>query len=62
MFLDLLFLLANKNEIWDSLYFQVLPGHFYFARGHSLVELTEQDSSAVDIMAHGVYIYVLLHS
>ena len=31
-------------------------------RGHSLVELTEQDSSAADIMVHSVYIYVLLNS
>ena len=62
MLLDLLFLFAKKNEIWDSLYFQVFPGHFYFVRGHSLVEMTEQDSSAADIMVHSVYIYVLLHS
>ena len=48
----------------DSLYFQVLPEHFHFMRGHSLVELTEYDnnSSVADIMAHSVYISVLLHS
>ena len=28
----------------------VFPWHFYFIRGHSLVELTEQDDSAADIM------------
>ena len=50
----------KKNEVWNSMYFQVLPGHFYFVRGHSLVELTEQDSSAADIMVHSVYMYVLL--
>ena len=62
MFLDLLFLFAKKYEFWDSLYFQIFSGHFYFVRGHSLVELTEQDSSAADFMVHSVYIYVLLHS
>ena len=46
----------------DSLYFQVFPWHFYFMRGHSLVELTEHDNSAADIMVHSIYIYVLLHS
>ena len=34
----------------DSLYFQVFPWHFYFMRGHSLVELTEHDDSAADII------------
>ena len=56
----------KKNEILDlrrdSLYFQVFPWHFYSMRGHSLVELTENDKIAVDIMVHSVYIYVLLHS
>ena len=46
----------------DSLYFQVFPGHFYFMWGYSLVELTEHDNSAADIMVHSMYIYVLLHS
>ena len=55
-------LARKKNEVWDSTYFQVLPGHFYFVRGHLLVELTEQDSSAADIMVHSVYMYVLLPS
>ena len=31
-------------------------------RGHSLVELTEHDKSASDIMAHSIYIYVVLYS
>ena len=34
----------------DSLYFQVFLWHFYFMRGHSLIELTEHDNSATDIM------------
>ena len=29
--------------------------------GHSLVELTEHDNSAADIMLHSMYIYVLLY-
>ena len=35
------------------------PSHFYFMRGHSLVELTEHDNSVADIMVHNMYIYVL---
>ena len=31
---------------------QVFPWHFYFMRGHSLVELTERDDSAADIIVH----------
>ena len=38
----------------DSLHFQVFPWHFYFMRGHSLVELTEHDNSAADIMVYTV--------
>ena len=53
MFLEL-FLLKKIYEILDerrdSLYFQVFPWHFYFMRGHSLVELTEHDDSAADII------------
>ena len=43
---------------------QVFPWHFYFMREHSLVELTEHDDSAANIIVHSmyVYIYVLLHS
>ena len=45
---------------------QVFPGHFYFMHEHSLVELTEHDDSAANIIVHSmyctVYIYVLLHS
>ena len=44
----------KKDEILDqerdSLYFHVFPWHFYFMRGHSLVELTEHDDSAADII------------
>ena len=36
---------------------QVFPWHFYFVREHSLVELTEHDHSADDIIVHGTYIY-----
>ena len=57
MFLEL-FLFAQKNEILDegrdSLYFQVFSWHFYFMRGHSLVELTEHDDSAADIILHSI--------
>ena len=46
-----LFLFAKKNEFLDlgrdSLYFQVFPGHFYFMRGHSLVELMEHDKKSM---------------
>ena len=47
----------KKDEILDqgrdSLYFfQVFPWHFYFMRGHSLIELTERDDSAADIILH----------
>ena len=38
------------DERRDSLYFQVFPWYFYFMRGHSLVELTEHDDSAADII------------
>ena len=44
----------KKDEILDegrdSMYFQVFPWHFYFMRGHSLVELTEHDDNAADII------------
>ena len=36
----------------DSLYFQVFPWQLYFMRRHSLVELTERDDSAADIILH----------
>ena len=35
----------------DSLFFQACPGHF-FMRGYSLIDLTEHDNSAADIMVH----------
>ena len=40
---------------------QLFPGHFYFMRGHSLAELTEDDSAA-EIMVHKyvrTYMYYL---
>ena len=52
------FRFAKNMKFWrDSLDFQVFPWHFYFVRGHSLVELTEHDNSADDIMVHSMYIY-----
>ena len=53
---------ATLDQGRDSLYFLVFPRHFYFMRGHSLVELAEHDNSAADIMVHSMYIYVLLYS
>ena len=54
-------LVCKKHEIFylgrDSLYFQIFPWHFNFVRGHSLVELTEHDNSADDIMVHSICIY-----
>ena len=37
---------------------QVLPWHFYFMREHSLVELTEHDDSAANIIVHSMYTYI----
>ena len=51
MFLEL-FLFAKNIKF--SLHFQVFPWHFYFMRGHSLVELTEHDDSAADIIVHSM--------
>ena len=45
----------------DSLYFQVVPWHFCFIRGHSLLELTEIDNnSAADIIVPR-YIVLYVH-
>ena len=48
----------KKDEILDqgrdSLYFQVFLSNFYFMRGPSLVELTEHDDSAADIILHSM--------
>ena len=48
---------SKEDEILDqgrdSLYFQVFPWHFCL-RGHSLVELTEHDDSAADIILHNM--------
>ena len=48
----------NLDEGRDSLFFQVFPGHLYFMRGHSLVELAEHDNRAVDTMVHSVCVCV----
>ena len=45
----------KKDEILDyksgiHCISQVFPWHFYFMRGHSLVELTEHDDSAAEII------------
>ena len=66
MFLEL-FLFAKKMNFLTKggihCISQVFPWHFCFMRGHSLVELTEHDDSAADIILHSMlYIYVLLHS
>ena len=37
---------------------QVFPRHFCFMREHSLVELTEHDDSAANIMVHSMYTYM----
>ena len=37
---------------------QVLPWHFHFMREHSLVELTEHDDSAANIIVHSMYTYM----
>ena len=34
---------------------QVFPWQFYFMREHSLVELTEHDDSAANILVHSMY-------
>ena len=66
MFLEL-FLFAKKTTFLTKggircISRSFFPWHFYFMRGHSLVELTNHDSSAADIMVHSMYICVLLHS
>ena len=35
--------------------------HFYFMREHSLVELTEHDDSAANIIVHSMYVRVYRH-
>ena len=64
-----LFLFAKKMKLLTKggihCISQVFPWHFYFMREHSLVELTEDDDSAANIIVHSMYtymIYVLLHS
>ena len=55
MFLEL-FLFAKKMKFLTKggihCISQVFPWHFYFMRGHSLVELTEHDDSAADTYMH----------
>ena len=41
---------------------QVFPWHFCFMREHSLVELTEHDDSAANIMVHSMLLLLLLLS
>ena len=57
MFLEL-FLFAKKMKSLTKggihCISQVFPWHFYFMRGHSLVELTEHDDSAADIILHSM--------
>ena len=52
MFLEL-FLVTKKMKFLNCIS-QVFPWHFYFMRGHSLVELTEHDDSAADIILHSI--------
>ena len=56
MFLEL-FLFAKKMKFFTKggihcISRSSLPWHFYFMRGHSLVELTEHEDSAADIISH----------
>ena len=55
MFLEL-FLFAKKMKFLTKggihCISQVFPWHFYFMRGHSLVEMTGHDDSAADIILH----------
>ena len=52
------FLLAKKMKFLTKggihCISQVFPWHFYFMREHSLVELTEHDDSAADIILHSM--------
>ena len=48
------FLTSLGTFITLIVHFQVFPWHFYFMRGHSLVELTEHDDRAADIILHGI--------
>ena len=59
MFLEL-FLFAKKSKFLTKggihrTFRSSLAWHFYFMRGHSLVELTEHDDSAADIPVHSMY-------
>ena len=40
----------------------VFPWHFYFMCEHSLVELTEHDDSAANIIVHSMYTSCCIHS
>ena len=56
------FLFAKKMEFLTKggihCISQVFPWHFCFMREHSLVELTEHDDSAANIMVHSMYTYM----
>ena len=57
------FLFAKKMKFLTKGGIHCIPWRFYFMREHSLVELTEHDDSAANIIVlEYVYIYVLLHS
>ena len=56
LFLSQIYEILDQGR--DKLYFQVFPGHFYFMRWHSLVELTEHDNSAAD----NVMVYSIVHN
>ena len=57
MFLEL-FLFAKKIKFLTKGGIHCIsrssPWHFYFMRRHSLVELTEHDDSAADIILHSM--------
>ena len=52
------FLFAKKTKFLTKggihCIFQVFPWHFCFMREHSLVELTEHDDSAANIIVHSM--------
>ena len=56
------FLFAKKMKLLTKggihCILQVFPWRFCFMREHSLVELTEHDDSAANIMVHSMYTYM----
>ena len=54
--------LTNKSGIHCiSVISQVIPWHFYFMREHSLVELTEHDDSAANIIVYINSMYTCMY-